>query len=55
MTDLSDDQLKRLRDLVDAPDLSGTRYSVEERLAMGDDFIKEITERGRVMYEAKNT
>jgi predicted nucleotidyltransferase len=27
---------------------------IEERLAMGDDFIKEIIERGKVMYEAKD-
>ena len=32
-----------------------TPKQIEERLAMGDDFIKEITERGKVMYEAKHT
>lgn len=35
MTPYSDDQIRRLRDLVDRPDLSGTRYTVERRLAMG--------------------
>lgn len=32
---LSDDQLRHLRDLVDAPDLSGTRYRIERRIAVG--------------------
>lgn len=32
---LSDDQLRRLRDLVDAPDLTGTRYRIERRIAVG--------------------
>jgi serine/threonine protein kinase len=35
VTALSDDQLRRLRDLVDAPDLSGTRYRIERRIAVG--------------------
>jgi len=35
MTNLSDDQMRRLRDLVDAPDLSGTRYRIERRIAVG--------------------
>ncbi len=35
MTNLSDDQVRRLRELIDAPDLTGTRYSIESRLAMG--------------------
>lgn len=35
MTNLSDDQMRHLRDLVDAPDLSGTRYRIEKRIAMG--------------------
>lgn len=32
---LSDDQLRHLRDLVDAPDLAGTRYRIERRIAVG--------------------
>lgn len=32
-----------------------TPKEIEERLAMGDGFIKEITERGKVLYEAKHT
>lgn len=35
MSNLSDDQLRRLRDLVDAPDMSGTRYRIERRIAVG--------------------
>lgn len=35
MTDLSDSQMSRLRDLVDAPDLSGTRYRIDRRIAVG--------------------
>ena len=35
MTNLSDNQMRRLRDLVDAPDLSGTRYRIEKRIAVG--------------------
>jgi eukaryotic-like serine/threonine-protein kinase len=32
---LSDDQLRHLRDLVDFPDLSGTRYEIQRRIATG--------------------
>ena len=32
-----------------------TPKEIEERLAMGDGFIKEITERGEVLYEAEHT
>lgn len=32
---LSDDQLRRLRDLFDTPDLTGTRYRIERRIAVG--------------------
>lgn len=35
MTHLSDDNLSRLQSLVDLPDLSGTKYTVVERLARG--------------------
>ncbi len=35
MNKLSDDHLRHLRDLVDAPDLSGTRYEIVRRLASG--------------------
>jgi len=35
MSNLSDDQMRRLRDLVDAPDLTGTRYRIERRIAVG--------------------
>ncbi len=35
MNALSDDQLRRLRDLVDVPELSGTKYRIEQRLAVG--------------------
>jgi serine/threonine protein kinase len=35
MNKLSDDQVRHLRDLVDAPDLSGTRYEIVRRLAAG--------------------
>ena len=35
MTSLSDDQMRRLRDLVDVPELSGTRYRIERRIAVG--------------------
>lgn len=29
-----------------------TRQQIEERLALGDPFVQEITERGRVLYES---
>ncbi len=29
-----------------------TPSKIRERLAMGDDFIKEILEKGKVLYEA---
>lgn len=35
MNAFSDDQLKRLRDVVDRPDLSATRYRIEKRIAVG--------------------
>lgn len=35
MNALSDDQLRRLRDIVDEPDLTGTRYRIEKRIAVG--------------------
>lgn len=35
MTNLSDEQLRHLRDMIDGPDLSGTRYQIERRLAIG--------------------
>jgi len=35
MAQLSDDQIRRLRNLVDQPDLSGTRYEIVRRLATG--------------------
>jgi predicted nucleotidyltransferase len=31
-----------------------TPAQIEERLSLGDFFVKEITERGRVLYEADN-
>lgn len=35
MSQLSDDQLRHLRELVDAPDITGTRYRIEKRIAVG--------------------
>ena len=44
--------LNRLNVLVPIDLLVRRPEEVEERLAMGDSFMREIIERGRVMYEA---
>lgn len=35
--------------------LARTPRKVRERIRMGDDFIKRITEQGKVLYEHKRT
>lgn len=47
--------LNRLNMLVPIDLLVRRPEEVEERLAMGDSFMREIVEHGKVMYEAHHT
>jgi predicted nucleotidyltransferase len=47
--------LNRLNVLTPIDLLVRTPEQVQERLALGDQFMREILERGKVMYEAHNS
>jgi predicted nucleotidyltransferase len=47
--------LNKLNVLIPIDLLVRTPEQVQKRLALGDQFMREILERGKVMYEAHNT